>query len=205
MNFLSLENNGYNRLKEFFMAGHSKWNNIKNKKGATDAKKAKEFAFIAKQIKQAVKEGGSDKPDFNPKLRTALDKARSANMPKEKIAKAIATGLGKTASGAVVHEILYEGYGPEGVAVLVLANTDNPTRTSAQMKYVFSRNGGVLAGPNAASFLFKKSQNQEYIPLSPIMLSDEGLIVFQSLLEALTQDEDVEEVFHSAGNVEEIN
>lgn len=181
------------------MAGHSKWNNIKNRKGAVDAKKAKEFADYSKQIRLAVKEGKSDKPDFNPRLRVVLEKARAANMPKEKITKAMQKGMGVSESGSQVHEVLYEGYGPEGVAVLVQAVTDNPTRTSAEMKFIFSRHNGTLAGPNAAQFMFEKlPDGSGFAPILPTTLSADAKLQFAEMLEAFESHEDVEAVYHTA-------
>ena len=181
------------------MAGHSKWNNIKNRKGAVDAKRAKEFAQVSKLIRIAVKEGKSDNAEFNPRLRLLLDKARAVNMPREKIDRAIERGKGTTKGGAVLHEVLYEGYGPAGVAVLVQAVTDNPTRTSAEVRYVFSRNGGSLAGPNAAQFLFQRAgDGTSFTPLMPQPVAGNELAQLHDLLEALDQLDDVEEVFHTA-------
>lgn len=181
------------------MAGHSKWNNIKNRKGAVDAKKSKEFAELSKQIRLAAKEGKSDNPDFNPRLRLALDKARAANMPKEKITKAIERGMGRSESGQQVHEVLYEGYGPEGVAILVQAVTDNPTRTSAEMKFIFSRHGGALAGPNAAQFLFTRSEDgTEFMATMPTVVSSEARAQLLAMFEAFETHDDVEGVFHTA-------
>jgi YebC/PmpR family DNA-binding regulatory protein len=181
------------------MSGHSKWNNIKNRKGAADAKKSKEFAQVAKLIRIAVKEGKSDNPDFNPRLRVMLDKARAANMPKDKIEKAIERGSGKTKAGTQLHEVLYEGYGPAGVALLIQAVTDNPTRTSSEIKFVFSRNGGTLAGPHAAQFLFQRAgDGVSFSPLMPQELAAADLETFLSLLDALEAQDDVEEVFHTA-------
>lgn len=180
------------------MAGHSKWNNIKNRKGAVDAKKAKEFAESSRQIRLAVKEGKSDNPDFNPRLRVALDKARAVNMPKDKIHKAVQRGLGKSESGQQVQEMLYEGYGPEGVALLVAVVTDNPTRTSAEMKFIFSRHGGSLAGPNAAQFLFTKNGEGEYQASLPQVVSPEAETRIVEMLAAFAEQEDVEAVYHTA-------
>lgn len=181
------------------MSGHSKWNNIKNKKGAMDSQRSKEFAQIAKLIRIAVKEGKSASPEFNPRLRVMLEKARSANMPKDKIERAIERGQGKTKEGVSVHEVLYEGYGPAGVAMLIEAVTDNPTRTSAELKFAFSRHGGSLASPNAAQFLFQRSADGlAFTPLMPIELDKSVVSVFTDLLDSLSELEDVEEIFHTA-------
>ncbi len=181
------------------MAGHSKWHNIQKRKGAVDSKKAREFAAISKLIRISVKEGGSDNPDFNPRLRLMMDKARAANMPNDKIKKAIIRGSGKSESGAQVHEVLYEGYGPEGVAMLVQAVTDNPARTSAEMKFIFSRNGGAMAGPNAAQFMFSKTADGTgFEPLMPNQVSADAQAQIIALIDAFEEHEDVESVFHTA-------
>lgn len=186
------------------MAGHSKWHNIQKRKGAVDTKRAKEFATIAKLIRIAVKEGGSDNPDFNPRLRLMMDKARAANMPNDKIKKAILRGSGKSESGAQVQEVLYEGYGPEGVAILVQAVTDNPTRTSAEMKFIFSRNGGALAGPNAAQFMFTKTEDgMGFEPAMPMQVSADAQAQLEAMVEAFETHDDVESVFHTAQLPEE--
>lgn len=181
------------------MSGHSKWNNIKNKKGAMDSQRAKEFAQLAKLIRIAVKEGKSANPEFNPRLRMMLDKARAANMPKDKIERAIQRGLGTTKEGVSVQEVLYEAYGPGGVGILIEAVTDNAARTSAELKFVLSRNGGSLAGPHAAQFLFQRSSDGLlFTPLMPIELDASMAAQLRMLLEGLREIEDVEEIFHTA-------
>ncbi|MBP7875441.1 YebC/PmpR family DNA-binding transcriptional regulator [Candidatus Woesebacteria bacterium] len=182
------------------MSGHSKWNNIKNKKGAMDSQRSKEFAQIAKLIRIAVKEGKSANPEFNPRLRVMLDKARAANMPKEKIERAIERGQGTTKDGASVHEVLYEAYGPGGIGMLIQVVTDNPTRTSAELKFAFSRHGGSLAGPNAAQFLFQRVEENgvSFVPLLPTEIGAETASLFTELLNSLGELEDIEEIFHTA-------
>lgn len=180
------------------MSGHSKWNNIKNKKGAMDSHRAKEFAQLAKLIRIAVKEGKSASPEFNPRLRVMLEKARSANMPKDKIEIAIERGQGKTKDGLAVQEVLYEAYGPGGIGMLVQAVTDNPARTSAELKFAFSRHGGSLASPNAAQFLFQRSEDgMSFAPLMPMEIDKQSLTLFTDLLDSLHDLEDVEEIFHT--------
>lgn len=181
------------------MSGHSKWNNIKNKKGAMDSQRAKEFAQLAKLIRIAVKEGKSANPEFNPRLRVMLDKARAANMPKDKIERAVQRGLGTTKDGVSVQEVLYEAYGPGGVGILIEAVTDNPARTSAELKYAFSRHGGSLAGPHAAQFLFQRSTDGlVFTPLMPHSLDSATVSQLMILLDNLHEIEEVEEIFHTA-------
>ena len=181
------------------MAGHSKWANIKNRKGAQDSKRGKIFGQVSKLIRIAVKEGGSSDPKFNPGLRVALDKARAANMPKDKIQKAIDRGLGKSSSGAVIQEITYEGYGPGGVGVIVIAMTDNTQRTASEVKSAFSKAGGSLGGPNAAMFMFTRNQEGEYVPTMPIKIEDDQLQQqLENLVENLLESDDVEDVYITA-------
>jgi len=135
------------------MAGHSKWANIKHRKAATDAKKGKVFTRLIKEITVAAKHGGGD-PGGNPKLRLMLDKARDANMTKDSVARAIQRGTGELA-GASYEESRYEGYGPGGAAVMVDCLTDNRTRTIAEVRHAFTKNGGNIGADGAVAFLFK--------------------------------------------------
>lgn len=178
------------------MAGHSKWNNIKNRKGAVDAAKGKIFGEAAKMIRMAVKEGGSDDPKFNATLRLALEKARAANMPKEKIQKAIERGMGKSATGAVIQEIAYEGFGPGGIAMIVVAHTDNVNRTAGDMKFAFSRNGGSLGSPGSAMYMFTRAQDGGYEATMKLDVEDpETQTQLKKLVDALRDIEDVEDVY----------
>lgn len=180
------------------MSGHSKWANIKNKKGATDAKRGKLFSKLSKNIRIAVKEGKSGDVNFNSMLRLAVDKARAANMPAENIKRAIDRGLGNGKGGQIL-EMSYEGYGPNGVGFLVLVATDNKMRTSSEIRSVFEKNGGSLGGPGAVSFLFELSPEKNYTVKIPIEISDDNVwSQLEALEEALLEDDDVEEVFHNA-------
>lgn len=136
------------------MAGHSKWANIKHKKAASDKKKGRIFSRLAKEIMVSVRTGGTD-PDANTRLRTALASARSANMPNANIERAIKKGSGES-GGADFEEIVYEGYGPEGVAVMVECLTDNRNRTAGEVRMVFDRSGGNLAGSGAVMWMFNR-------------------------------------------------
>jgi len=176
------------------MSGHSKWNNIKNRKGAVDAQKSKDFAQATKQIRMAVKEGKSGDPQFNPSLRSALDKARAVNLPKDKVATAIERGLGKSASGAQLQEILYEGFGPMGVGLLIQAVTDNPNRTSADIRFALSKSGGSLGSPGSVSYLFERTP-QGFISKLPMALEKDQAKQLLDLIDALTQIEDIEDVY----------
>ncbi len=135
------------------MSGHSKWSTIKRQKGANDAKRGAMFTKVAREIAVAARAGGGD-PDANYRLRLAIDKARSINMPAENIKRAIdkATGGGEEVQ---YEEIVYEGYGPGGVAVLVEAATDNRNRTAAEVRSIFAKTGGQLAGSGAVAWQFE--------------------------------------------------
>jgi YebC/PmpR family DNA-binding regulatory protein len=137
------------------MSGHSKWHSIKHKKGAADAKRGKLFSKLARAITVAARDGGGD-PDHNPTLATAVQKAKDASMPKDKIQKAIDVGTGAGADGAAIERVLYEGYGPAGVAVLVEALTDNRNRASAEIRHAFSKHGGNLGEPGSVAWIFEK-------------------------------------------------
>jgi len=137
------------------MSGHSKWSSIKHKKGAADAKRGKLFSKLARAITVAARDGGGD-TDGNPALATAVQKAREASMPKDKIQKAIDTGTGAGNEGANYEHVLYEGYGPAGVAVLVEALTDNRNRAGAEIRHAFSTHGGGLGEPGSVAWNFEK-------------------------------------------------
>ena len=181
------------------MAGHSKWNNIKNRKGAVDAKRGKIFGEASKMIRIAVKEGGSDDPKFNASLRVALDKARAANMPKEKIQRALERGMGKSATGATIQEIAYEGFGPGGIAMIVVALTDNVNRTAGEMKFAFSRNHGSLGSPGSAMYLFARAADGSYQPTMLLDIPDaQAEEQLRELVEAIRTIDDVEDVYLAA-------
>jgi YebC/PmpR family DNA-binding regulatory protein len=137
------------------MSGHSKWHSIKHKKGAADAKRGKLFSKLARAITVAARDGGGD-PDHNPTLATAVQKAKDASMPKDKIQKAIDVGTGAGSDGAAIERVVYEGYGPAGVAVLVEALTDNRNRASAEIRHAFSKHGGNLGEPGSVAWIFER-------------------------------------------------
>jgi YebC/PmpR family DNA-binding regulatory protein len=137
------------------MSGHSKWSSIKHKKGAADAKRGKLFSKLARAVIVAARDGGGD-PENNPTLATAIQKARDASMPKENIQRAIDRGTGAGADGAAIEHVLYEGYGPGGVAILVEALTDNRNRAGAEIRFAFSSHGGSLGEPGSVAWIFEK-------------------------------------------------
>ncbi|MDD4508980.1 MAG: YebC/PmpR family DNA-binding transcriptional regulator [Eubacteriaceae bacterium] len=137
------------------MSGHSKWANIKNRKGKQDAVKGKVFTKMAKLIAVAAREGGSD-PEMNAKLRESVAKAKAANMPNDNIDRAIKKGAGEL-DNTVYEEIVYEGYGPGGVAVIVQALTDNKNRTAGDIRHAFDKNGGNLGTTGCVGYMFTKA------------------------------------------------
>lgn len=138
------------------MSGHSKWKTIKHQKGAADIKRGQIFTKLANAITIAVRQGGGiTDPNSNPRLRLSMDAARAQNMPKDNIQRAIERGAG-TGEGEELAEALYEGFAPYGVNVLVEAATDNPQRTSSEIKNLFQKNGGSFGQPGSSSYLFKR-------------------------------------------------
>jgi YebC/PmpR family DNA-binding regulatory protein len=137
------------------VSGHSKWSTIKHKKGAADAKRGKLFSKLSRAIMVAAREGGSD-PASNLALQNAIEKARSYSMPKDNIERAIAKGAGEGTDGAIFETVVYEGYGPEGVAVIVEALTDNRNRTASDVRHLFSKHGGNLGATGAVAWQFER-------------------------------------------------
>jgi YebC/PmpR family DNA-binding regulatory protein len=144
------------------MAGHSKWANIQHRKGRQDAKRGKIFTRLIKEITVAAKMGGGD-PDMNPRLRLAVDKAYENNMPKDNVERAIKRGTGGL-DGVNYEEIRYEGYGPNGAAVIVDALTDNRVRTVAEVRHAFTKFGGNMGANGSVAFLFKHCGQLLYAP-----------------------------------------
>jgi YebC/PmpR family DNA-binding regulatory protein len=137
------------------VSGHSKWSSIKHKKGAADAKRGKLFSKLSRAIIVAAKEGGGD-PSGNLSLQNAIEKAKSYSMPKDNIDRAIAKGSGADADASAFETVVYEGYGPSGVAVIVEALTDNRNRTASDVRHTFAKNDGNLGGSGAVSWLFER-------------------------------------------------
>ncbi|HYQ48371.1 MAG TPA: YebC/PmpR family DNA-binding transcriptional regulator [Thermodesulfovibrionales bacterium] len=163
------------------MAGHSKWAQIKHKKAHTDAKRGKVFTKIVKEIATAAKLGGGD-PEGNPRLRTAIDKAKEVNMPHDNIKKAVMKGTGEL-PGVSYEEYLYEGYGPAGVAVMVEVMTDNKNRTVPEIRHIMSKNGGSLGESGCVSWIFEK---KGYLLVSKTKTSED--LVMTIALDAGAED-----------------
>src|SRR5258708_18126972 len=145
----------FKRCGRVNLSGHSKWSSIKHKKGAADAKRGKLFSKLASAIIVAAKEGGGD-PANNLALQNAIEKAKSYSMPKDNIDRAVAKGSGADADADAFETIVYEGYGPEGVAVIVEALTDNRNRTAADVRHMFSKHGGNLGATGAVAWQFDR-------------------------------------------------
>ena len=176
------------------MSGHSKWNNIKNRKGAQDKLKSKNFSQLSRLIRAATKQGASGDPKSNPTLRLILDKARVANMPKDKVQKAIDAALGKN-NGNQIQEIVYEGFGPGGVGMMIVALTDNLNRSSSEIRFILSKFGGSLGSPGSAKYMFTRNQEGEFVATMKFPISVEDNDKLLELIDVLRDNEDVEDVF----------
>jgi YebC/PmpR family DNA-binding regulatory protein len=153
------------------MSGHSKWHSIKHKKGALDAKRGKLFTKVIREMTIAARIGGGD-PDSNPRLRTAVDKAKASNMPADNIKRAIQKGTGEL-EGSTYEEMVLEAYGPGGVAILVEGSTDNRNRTVSEIRHIFTKHGGNLGGAGSVSYLFKA---KGHISIASAKISEEKLM-----------------------------
>ena len=170
------------------MAGHSKWSKVKRFKGALDAKRGKIFSRYAKEIMVAARTGGGDL-NINPRLRTAVVAARAQNMPNDTIERAIKKGTGEIAGG-VLEELIYEGYGPGGAAIIVEAATDNKNRTAADIRSIFSKNQGHLAASGSVSYMFRRKGQ---ITIARDAVEEERLmeIALEAGAEDMATDEDL--------------
>ncbi len=176
------------------MSGHSKWNNIKNRKGAQDKLKSKNFSQLSRLIRAATKQGASGDPKSNPTLRLVLDKARLANMPKDKVQKAIDAALGK-GGDKQIQEIVYEGFGPGGVGMMIVALTGNLNRSSSEIRFILSKFGGSLGSPGSVKYMFTRGAEGEFVATMKFPLSGEDNDRLLELIEQLRENEDVEDVF----------
>lgn len=184
------------------MAGHSKWKNIQGRKNAQDAKRSQIFQKIAREIYVAAKKG--EDPELNPALRQALDKARSANVPNENVKRAIKRAT-EAGAGDNYDEIIYEGYGPNGVAVLVFALTDNRNRTGSSVRTAFNHNGGALGERGSVAFQFER---KGYIAIERAGLDIDEDTMMMAVLEAgaeeLITSEEVFEIYADQGEFPEV-
>ena len=184
------------------MSGHSKWHSIKHKKGALDAKRGKLFTKLIKEITVAARLGGGD-PESNPRLRTVIQKAKEANMPKDNIEKAIKKGTGEL-EGYNLEEVVYEGYGPSGVAIIIDAMTDNKNRTTAEIRSILSKNGGNLGENGCVSWIF---ENKGVITVSADKY-DENTVMEVALdagADDIKQEGDVWEIITEPENLNDVS
>jgi YebC/PmpR family DNA-binding regulatory protein len=183
------------------MSGHSKWASIKHKKGALDAKRGKTFTKIIREMSIAARLGGGD-PNSNPRLRTAVDKAKAVNMPADNIKRAIQKGTGEL-EGAAYEEITLEGYGPGGVAILVEGTSDNRNRTVAEIRHVFTKNGGNLGGAGSVSYMFKP---RGFIAIATEKVDEEKLmdLALEAGADDIVPSGDMFEVYTSPNSYEAV-
>ncbi|HZK43971.1 MAG TPA: YebC/PmpR family DNA-binding transcriptional regulator [Syntrophomonadaceae bacterium] len=178
------------------MAGHSKWANIKHKKGRSDEKRGKEFTKVAKAITIAARTGGSGDPEFNSKLALAIQKAKDINMPNDNINRAIKQGTGEIESD-VIEEIIYEGYAPEGVAVLLEIATDNRNRTASEIRHLFSKHNGSMGEGGCVAWMFDRVG---LIAINKENVSDEDEFMLQAIeagADDVRDEDDVWEIITS--------
>ncbi len=182
------------------MAGHSKWANIQHRKKAQDRKRGKVFTRVIREVTVAAKAGGGD-PDANPRLRLAIDKANAANMPKDTLERAIKKATGDL-EGVTYEEIRYEGYGPNGVAVMVDTLTDNRNRTVAEVRHAFTKYGGSLGTDGSVGYLFNKlgvitygpGADEDAIMEAALEAGAEDVLEEEGAVEVITQPDDFEAV-----------
>lgn len=172
------------------MSGHSKWSTIKRQKASNDARRGQVFTKVTRAITIAARKGGGD-PERNAALRQSLEEARSVNLPKENIKRAIERGTGVVEGGKNLDEVVYEGYGPFGVAFLIEAVTDNKNRTLSELRRVFERNGGSLGEPGSAAYIFGNREK----PLFEIELAEVQEDQVIKLMSQLDDLDDVQEVY----------
>lgn len=184
------------------MAGHSKWSNIKHKKAKMDAQKGKIYTKFSKMIILAAKEGGPD-PDNNFRLRDLIDKAKAANMPNENIIRAIKRGSGEL-GGADYEEIVYEGYGPCGVAIMVDAATDNRNRTAGDMRHLFDKHGGNLGESGCVAWMFDKKGLIIVEKTDDIDIDELMLLAIDAGAEDVEDGEDIVEIVTEVENLEDV-
>lgn len=184
------------------MAGHSKWANIKRKKAVVDAARSKVWTKIIREINVATREGGGD-PSGNPRLSLAIDAAKAANMPKDNIERAIKKGIGDDKDGGRYEELLYEGYGPGGIAYIVEATSDNTNRTSGEIRHIFSKYGTSLGTSGSVSYMFERvgiitvkleGVDEEELTLAAIEAGAEDIKSVDDVFEITTRREDLFQV-----------
>ena len=186
-----MENIGFLSIDLKAMSGHSKWASIKHKKKAVDAKRGALFTKLTRAITVAAREGGGD-PEGNPSLALAIQKARDASMPKDNIERAVAKGTGADSDADAFEAVLYEGYGPGGVAILVDALTDNRNRTGSEVRNAFTKHGGNLGEPGSVAWIFEKKG--EIVVDGSRYSEDDLLVAIDAGAEDVALDDDVWEI-----------
>lgn len=181
------------------MSGHSHWAKIKHKKTATDERKGQLFSKLAREITIAAREKGGD-PNFNPRLRVVIEKAKSLRLPAENIERAIKRGTGEISGGEKLEEVIFEVLGPEGVAIIVEGITDNKNRTLEEIKQILSKHGAKLVGGGSLRWMFERKINQEsntleWVPRQVIEVADKTKENCEKLFEALEENEAVQKIY----------
>ncbi len=179
------------------MSGHNKWSKIKHKKAAGDAAKSKVFSKHAALIAMESRKANGN--IASPSLAAAIERAKKDSMPKENIDRAIAKGSGS--DGAKLEEVMYEAFGPGGVAMIITAGTDNNNRTAPEIRHIFTKAGLQLGTPGSAAWAFTKTADG-YVPQNPMELSDEDGEKLANLIEALEENDDVQDVYTTADSEE---
>lgn len=180
------------------MSGHNKWSKIKHKKAASDAQKSNIFSKHSAIIAMESRKAGGDVN--SPSLAAAIERAKKDSMPKDNIERAVAKGAGT--GGSALEEVMFEGYGPGGVALLIQAVTDNNNRTSSEIRHIFTKAGLQLGTPGSAAWAFTKTDDG-YVPNSPMELSDEDGEKMAEFIEKLEENDDVTNVYSTADTLEE--
>lgn len=176
------------------MSGHNKWSQIKNKKGVTDAKRSKLFSMLVRTITMEAKKAGGNKEATG--LKAAITRAKEANMPLDNIERAIQKGFG--GEGETFEEVIYEAYGPAGVALVIIGVTDNKNRTTPEIKHILSQTGGNLGGAGSTTWAFIKQNDGKFIAQNQITLSDADKNKLVNLIETIEEHEDIKTVYHTA-------
>lgn len=175
------------------MSGHNKWSKIKRQKAGTDAQKSKLFGKLGKQIAVESKKAGGNVS--SPSLKTAIDKAKAANMPADTIDRAVKKGA--TDNSANMEQITYEAYGPAGCAIIIEALTDNRNKAAQEVKHILALSGFSLAGPGAASWAFTRA-NGEWVPNTTVEVTGDDATTLETLIDALEDNDEVQDVFTNA-------
>ncbi|MFA5001301.1 MAG: YebC/PmpR family DNA-binding transcriptional regulator [Candidatus Paceibacterota bacterium] len=175
------------------MSGHNKWSQIKNKKGAEDAKRSKLFSMLVRNIIMEAKKAGGNREA--PSLKAAITRAKEANMPIDNIERAVTRGFGGGAES--FEEVIYEAYGPAGIALIIVGVTDNKNRTTPEIKHLLSELGGNLGGIGSTTWAFTKQADGNFVAQNPLTLSETDIEKLEKLLEALDSHDDIKVIYHN--------